>query len=486
MCESPKTFYENDFCGVNNPHTSGCNVDSRFFILGSQMLPPQPNGDCTEDDGSIFRLFQPNSINGTCTDWQLLNEVKSQSIVDGYNCDANRLMFYCVPWLEFALNQSLNQSQCLGNITNFNSMTNSTSNVESEESMTLSLDDFTQFSLVSLISFQLLLLVSDICFSRSKNVEKNERVSTVANLKERIGDGGPDFQKMNANEIAREYLQAINERLTRKYFVKDYASSLVKAGLGIPLAIIRSRSGECIYENQPSSMISNYFLMAAVVDFFTSKFDQKAWTECLSGHGYNAITKANLVHQLATVLVEAKNDTNTGDQTIQDFIDIVHSPVKLMNMWKMVAHVLPIAVPATFLILLNREEYSTCKDDRYYKDLFWALPLAMAVFKGVFDMFLYPTELAVHKKDELGRFADRILGDGSGADPELGSDEERDPLIEVRVADGEGSGGHNDFELEIMPDRQATRTEQVHQGGRQQAEEIELTAVRLGTGEMDL
>ena len=216
--------------------------------------------------------------------------------------------------------------------------------------------------------------------------------------------------------------------------------------------------------------------------FFTSKFDQKAWTECLSGHGYNAITNANLVHQLATVLVEAKNDTNTGDQTIQDFIDIVHSPVKLMNMWKMVAHVLPIAVPATFLILLNREEYSTCKDDRYYKDLFWALPLAMAVFKGVFDMFLYPTELAVHKKDELGRFADRILGDGSGADPELGSDEERDPLIEVRVADGEGSGGHNDFELEIMPDRQATRTEQVHQGGRQQAEEIELTAVRLGTG----
>ena len=266
--ESPKTFFGVDFCGVNNSFTGSCNVDGLFFIFYSLMSPPQPNGNCTKDDGTIFPLFQPNSINGTCTDWQLLNEVKSQSIVNGHNCDANRLMNYCVPWLEFALNQSLNQSQCLGNITNFNSMTNSTSNVESEESMTLSLDDFTQFSLVSLISFQLLLLVSDICFSRSKNVEKNERVSTVANLKERIGDGGPDFQKMNANEIAREYLQAINERLTRKYFVKDYASSLVKAGLGIPLAIIRSRSGECIYENQPSSMISNYFLMAAVVDFF--------------------------------------------------------------------------------------------------------------------------------------------------------------------------------------------------------------------------
>ncbi|MEC8677933.1 MAG: hypothetical protein VXX85_03670, partial [Candidatus Margulisiibacteriota bacterium] len=338
--------------------------------------------------------------------------------------------------------------------------------------------DFTQFSLVSLISFQLLLLVSDICFSRSKNVEKNERVSTVANLKERIGDGGPDFQKMNAKDIAREYLQAINERLTRKYFVKDYASSLVKAGLGIPLAIIRSRSGECIYENQPSSMISNYFLMAAVVDFFTSKFDQKAWTECLSGHGYNAITNANLVHQLATVLVEAKNDTNTGDQTIQDFIDIVHSPVKLMNMWKMVAHVLPIAVPATFLILLNREEYSTCKDDRYYKDLFWALPLAMAVFKGVFDMFLYPTELAVHKKDELGRFADRILGDGSGADPELGNGE-RAPLMAARVDEIHGDNG---LESQIIPVGQATMTEQ--EGGETKGVELTGTMVLQASGDV--
>ena len=84
-------------------------------------------------------------------------------------------------------------------------------------------------------------------------------------------------------------------------------------------------------------------------------------------------------------------------------------------MW---AHVLPILF-SVCLFSATAEKFSTCEDDRFNKDLFWALPMVLALVKGLFDVFCYPTELAVHKKDELGRFAARILDDESGADIEL-------------------------------------------------------------------
>ena len=51
--------------------------------------------------------------------------------------------------------------------------------------------------------------------------------------------------------------------------------------------------------------------------------------------------------------------------------------------------------------------------------------MVIALVKGLFDVFCYPTELADYKKDELVRFADKY---DSGADIKLDNLEEQ-PLI---------------------------------------------------------
>jgi len=433
--DPPKTFYERDLCGVNNSYTSGCNVDSRFFILGSQMLPHQSNGNCTKDDGTIFPLFQPNSINATCTDWQLLNEVKSQSIVGVNKCNSNYLMTYCVPWLELALNQSHNLSECANGTVLPPTLSPTQPPTPPEDRIRLSVGDFSLGSLGTLIFCQLLFLGIDMYFSKSQKVESHNGVGTVDYIKNRIRD---EDKYGSAKDVVQTRIKAINERLQRKYFTKNLISTWIKVALGIASAVIDAN--ECDYGKRPSSMISNYYFMSAVVDFLTTKFDQKAWTECLSGHGYNAITNDCLEDQLATVLVKAKDGND--DQTIEQFINIVHSSVELADMVKMGMHVLPILF-SVCLFSATAEKFSTCEDDRFNKDLFWALPMVLALDKGLFDVFCYPTELAVHKKDELGRFAVRILDDESGADIELDNLEEQ-PLIASDDDESSNKGGSDE------------------------------------------
>jgi hypothetical protein len=457
-------FYESNICGPGNSYINGCNISSNlqsnmnalyenspFRVNGTNVLYPNMTGvNLTEFHFGLSTYLE-------------LVELQSAGTVNGCNDQGEEvLQDYCLPYVCKVYNDYV---ELVGKTLAPSSFP--TSFVEPEEVIKLSVGNASLGSLGVFIFYQLLLLGIDMCFSRSQKVEEDEQVgddgrvirSTLDIIKDRIGAGdGTDFQKRSvAKEIVTEYLKDINH-LKRKYFVKNYGSIVLKVALGCVSAFRDANSDECSYDKQPSSMISNYFLMGAAAEFLFSKLDQRFWSEQCSKLITNsrvintASSDGNLANSLAEVLVKATDAAD--DKKIEQFIDIVHSPVQLADMGKMWAHVVPILF-SVCLFSATDESFSTCEDNQFNKELYWGLPLALVLFKGVLDVFCYPTELSVQKKSELKRFANEKAPIRQQANVGLGNSQELQPLMTVHGSTQDDSNG----DLEVgMPSSSSIST----------------------------